>query len=80
MLEAAEALMDQILMAVGLMAGMVVQTHMVALDTTTGPLVMEPTMAPTLEVVWGGTLGQGVVTARRLLGWVLGQGSSEVQL
>ena len=80
MLEAAEALMDQILMAVGHMAGMAARAHMEALDTTTGPLVMEPTMAPTLEVVWGGTLGQGVVTARRLLGWVLGRDSLGVPL
>ena len=80
MLEAAEALMDQIPMAVAHTAGMAGPVHMVALDTTTDPLVMEPTMAPTLEVVWAGTLEPEVVTARRLLGWVLGPDSLEGQL
>ena len=75
MLEAAEALMDQIPMAAGHTAGMAGPAHMVALDTTTDPLVMEPTMAPTLEVVWAGILEPEVVTARRPLGWVLGQDS-----
>ena len=77
MLEAAEALMDQIPMAAAHTAGMAGPAHMVALDTITAPLVMEPTMAPTLEVVWAGTLEPEVVTARRLLGWVLGPDSSE---
>ena len=68
MLEAAEALTDQIPMAVAPMADMAGPTHMVALDTTTDPLVMEPAMEPTLEVVWVGTLEPEVVTVRRLLG------------
>ena len=77
MLEAAEALMDQIPMAVDRMAGMVGPALTVVLGTTTDPLVMEPTMEPTLEVVWAGTLEPEVVTARRLLGWVLGLDSLE---
>ena len=51
MLEAVEALTDQIPTAVDLMADMAGPAHMVGLDTTIGPLAMEPTMAPTLEVV-----------------------------
>ena len=80
MLEAAEALMDQIPMAVDRMAGMVGPALTVVLGTTTDPLVMEPTMEPTLEVVWAGTLEPEVVTARRLLGWVLGRDSLGVPL
>ena len=80
MLEAAEALTDQIPMAVAPMAGMAGPAHMVELDTTIDPLVMEPAMAPTLEAVWVGTPEPEVVTVRRLLGWVLGQASSVVQL
>lgn len=72
--------MDPIHMVVGRMADMGEQAHMVVLDTTTGPLDMEPTMALTLGVASAGTLELGVVTARRLLVWVLGQDSLEVLL
>ena len=67
-------------MAVGRMADMAGPAHMVGLDTTIDPPAMEPTMAPTLEVVWAGILELEVVTVKRLLGWVLGQASLEVQL